>query len=164
MQYMYMGWSFNSGTDFFPGKLYHTVKWQQSGTCVNSVQVYVQNRRSVSPRIRSVESFQWTSTCSVSHISQWGGKCSSMCASISVSVWEKPVLKCTKCCKQLSESPAYINWRHLSGIPISKVDADPLKTTPTQAGHPPPTLWRTWPMCKKSFALTNIYQRGCTGS
>ena len=43
------------GLIFFSGKLYYVAKWQQSGTCRNSVQVYVQNRRSVSPRIRSVE-------------------------------------------------------------------------------------------------------------
>ena len=58
----YMGWSFNSGTDFFSGKLQYVVKWQQSGTRGNSVQVYVQNRRSVSPHIRSVEALGWTST------------------------------------------------------------------------------------------------------
>ena len=29
--------------------------------------------------------------------------------------------------------------RHLGGIPVSKMDADPLKTTPAQAGLPPPT-------------------------
>ena len=44
----------------------------------------------------------------------------------------------------------------LSGIPVSKVDADPLKTTPAQAGRPPPIPRRPWHMCEKSFALTNI--------
>jgi hypothetical protein len=29
--------------------------------------------------------------------------------------------------------------RSLSGIPVSKMDADSLKMTSTQAGHPPPT-------------------------
>jgi hypothetical protein len=60
-------------------------------------------------------------------------------ASISASVWGKLVLKHTKCCKQLSESSAQVNRRHLSGIPISKVEADPLKMTPAQGGSPPPT-------------------------
>ena len=67
---------------------------------------------------------------------------------------EKLVLKRTKCCKQLSDRPAYVNRRHLSGIPISKVDADPLKMTPAQAGLPPPTLRRRWHVCEKSFVLT----------
>ena len=57
----YVGWSFNSGTDFFPGKLWHVAKWQQSGTRGNSVQVYVQNRRFLSPHIPSVEALGWTS-------------------------------------------------------------------------------------------------------
>jgi hypothetical protein len=35
-----------------------------------------------------------------------GGESSAACASISVFVWGKLVLKHTKCCKQLSESPA----------------------------------------------------------
>ena len=40
------------------GKLYYVAKWQQSETRGKSVQVYVQNRRSVSPRIRSVEALE----------------------------------------------------------------------------------------------------------
>ena len=91
---------------------------------------------------------------SVRRISRWRRKCGSLCALISVSVWGKLVLKRTKCCKQLSEIE--VNRRHLSGIPVSKVDADPLKTTPTQAGLPPPTPRRPWHMCKKSFVLTDI--------
>jgi len=63
--WLYKAWSFNFGTDFFSQETSYVAKWQQSGTHVNSVQVYVQNRRLVSPRIRSVEAFQWTSTCSV---------------------------------------------------------------------------------------------------
>ena len=43
---------------------------------------------------------------SVRRISRYRRKCSSVCALISVSVWGKLVLKRTKCCKQLSESPA----------------------------------------------------------
>ena len=43
---------------------------------------------------------------SVRRISRWRRKCSNTCALISVSVWGKLVLKRTKCCKQLSESPA----------------------------------------------------------
>ena len=43
---------------------------------------------------------------SVRRISRWRRKYSSMCAFISVSVWGKLVLKRTKCCKQLLESPA----------------------------------------------------------
>jgi hypothetical protein len=39
---------------------------------------------------------------------------------------------------------------------VSKVDADPLKTTPAQAGRPPPTPRRLWHVCEKSFALTDI--------
>ena len=39
----------------FSGKLKYVAKWQQSGTRGKYVQVYVQNRRSVSPLIRSVE-------------------------------------------------------------------------------------------------------------
>jgi len=54
---------------------------------------------------------------------------------ISVSVWGKLVLKRTKCCKQLLESPAKVSQRHLSGIPISKVYADLLKMTP-RPGRP----------------------------
>ena len=42
---------------------------------------------------------------SVHRISRSRRKCYSMCALISVSVWGKLVLKRTKCCKQLSESP-----------------------------------------------------------
>ena len=71
------------------------MKWQQSGTCVNSVQEYVQNRKSVSPCIRSVKAYQWMSTCSVRCISWWRRKCGSVCASISVSVCGKLVLKRT---------------------------------------------------------------------
>jgi hypothetical protein len=100
------------------------------------VQVYLHNLKPVSP-------------C----ISWWRRKFSSVCASISVSVWGKLVLKCTKCCKQLLESPVYANQRHLSDIPVSKVDANPLKMTPTQAGSPPPTPRRPWHVCEKSFVL-----------
>jgi len=46
--------------------------------------------------------------------------------------------------------------RHLSGITISKGDADPLKTTPAQAGLPPPTPRRQWHVCKKTFVLNNV--------
>jgi hypothetical protein len=76
---------------------------------------------------------------SVRRISRWWRKCSSVCALISVSVWGKLVLKHTKCCMQLSEIPAEVDRRHLSGIPVSIVDADPLKTTPPprQAFHRP---------------------------
>ena len=38
----------------------------------------------------------------------------------------------------------------------SKVDADPLKMTPAQAGLPPPTLRRPWHVCEKSFMLTSV--------
>jgi len=51
----------------------------------------------------------------------------------------------------------------LSGIPFSKVDADPLKMTPARAGRLRLTP-RPWHMCEKSFALTDVYQRGCRGS
>jgi len=44
----------------------------------------------------------------------------------------------------------------LSGTPVSKVDADPLKTTPAQTGRPPPTPRRLWHVCEKSFALTDV--------
>ena len=44
----------------------------------------------------------------------------------------------------------------LSGIPVSKVDANPLKTTPAQAGRPPPTPRGLWHVCEKSFALTDV--------
>ena len=43
---------------------------------------------------------------SVRRISRWRRKCGSVCALISVSVWGKLLLKRTKRCKQLSESPA----------------------------------------------------------
>jgi hypothetical protein len=43
---------------------------------------------------------------SVRRISRRRRNCSSVGALISVSVWGKLVLKRTKCCKQLSESPA----------------------------------------------------------
>jgi len=46
---------------------------------------------------------------SVRRISRWRRKCSSVCALISVSIWGKLVLKCTKCCKQLLESPAKVD-------------------------------------------------------
>ena len=46
--------------------------------------------------------------------------------------------------------------RHLSGIPISKVDADPLKTTPAHSGLPPPIPRRPWHVCEKSFVLTDV--------
>ena len=38
----------------------------------------------------------------------------------------------------------------------SEVDADLLKTTPAQAGLPPPTPRRLWHVCEKSFVLTDI--------
>jgi hypothetical protein len=95
---LYIGWSFNSGTDFFWGS-YNT---QWSG---NSVEVYLHNQKPVSPCIRSLEASKWTYTCSVHCISRWR-KFSSMCASVSVCVWGQLVLKPTKCCKQPSESPA----------------------------------------------------------
>jgi hypothetical protein len=79
-----------------------------------------------------------------------------VCALISVSVWGKLVLKLTKRCKQLSESPAQVDRKHLSGIPFSKVDANPLKTIPAQSGLPPPTPRRPWHVCEKSFVLTDI--------
>jgi hypothetical protein len=60
---------------------------------------------------------------------------------------------CMKCCKQLSESRVYTTKRHLSDIPVSKVDADPLKMTPTQAGSLPSTPRRPWHVCEKSFVL-----------
>jgi len=48
-------------TDFSPGKK-SVARWQQKGKCGFSVQVYVQNRRCVSPCIQTVEAFQWMST------------------------------------------------------------------------------------------------------
>ena len=58
-----------------------------------------------------------------------------------------------------------VDRRHLSGIPVSKVNADPLKTTPAQAGLPPPTPRRPWHVCEKSFVLNESdYQRGCRRS
>ena len=84
------------------------------------------------------------------------GKCSSVCASISVSVCGKLVLKLMKCCKQLSESPAKVERRHFSGIPVGKVGAYPLKMTPAQSGRPPPTLRRPWHVCELSFVLIYI--------
>jgi len=80
-----------------------------------------------------------------------------VCAMIFVSVWGKLVLKRTKCCKQLSESPAQVDRRHLNGIPVSKVDADPLNSTPAQAGLPPPTPRRPWHVCEKSFVVTDFW-------
>ena len=117
---------------------------------------YLHNRKPVSPHIRSVEASQWTSACSVHRILRWRRKFNSLRASIYVSIWGKLVLKCTKCCKQLLESPTQVNRRHLSGIPVSKVDVDPLMMTPAQAGRLPPTLRRLWHVCKKSFALTDV--------
>ena len=43
------------GLIFFSGKLYYVEKWQKCGTRGKSVQVYVQNQKPLSPRIRSVE-------------------------------------------------------------------------------------------------------------
>ena len=45
---------------------------------------------------------------------------------------------------------------NLSGIPVSQVDADPLKMTPAQAGLPLPTPRRQWHVCEKSFVLTDV--------
>jgi len=65
------------GQIFFSGKLRYAAKWQQGRTGGNSVQVYVHNRKPVSPHIWSVEASQWTSTCSVS--SHDGGESSAAC-------------------------------------------------------------------------------------
>ena len=92
---------------------------------------------------------------SVRRISRWRGKCSSLCALIRVSfgktgaeTYEMLQVAFRESC--LSQSTT------LSGIPTSKVDADPLKTTPAQAGLPPPTPRRPWHVCEKSFVLTNV--------
>jgi len=102
-------------------------------------------------------------TCSVRSISQWRRKFSSVCASISVFVWGKTGAETYKMLQAAFGESCVSRSRHLSGIPVSKVDANPLRTTPAQSGRPPPTLRRPWHMCEKSFMLTDVYQRGCRG-
>jgi hypothetical protein len=144
----YEGWSFNCRTDFFRGSYNSQRSDNKAGqvatlckcTCITGSQYLTAFAmwKPLTERLPAV--------CVASHD---GGETSAhVCASISVSVWGKLVLKCTKCCKQLSESPPSVDQRHLSGLPISKMDADPLKTTPAQAVHPPLTPRRPWHMCE----------------
>ena len=100
---------------------------------------------------------------SLRRISRWRRNCSSVCIDFCfhlgktrAGTYEK--LQAAFAESRLSRSKTF-EWYSLS-----KVDAIPLKTTPAQAGLPPPTPRRPWHVCKKSFVLTDVYQRGCRRS
>ena len=96
----------NSGTDFFFREIIirseMATKWDMWQLCTS---VFAKPEVGISPH--SLCGGLWVNVYnSVRRISRWRRKCSSVCALISVSIWGKPVLKRTKCCKQFSESPA----------------------------------------------------------
>ena len=151
------------GLIFFSGKLY-VAKWQHSETRGNSVQVYVQNRRSASPRIHSVEALGWTSTtaCVAFHD---GGESAVACVHWflfpSGENWCWNVRNAASSFRRVLPK----SIRHLIGIPVSKVDADPLKMTPArQAFHLPHRGDRGTCARNRSCWLTSDYQRGCRRS
>ena len=103
---LYVDWTFNSGTDFFFREIIKrseiATEWDTWQLCTS---VCAKPEVSISPH--SLCGGPWVNVYnSVRRISRRRRKCSNVCALISVSVCGKLVLKRTKCCKQLSESPA----------------------------------------------------------
>ena len=152
----YVGWSFNSGTDFFPGIIIRSemaTAWDTWQLCTS---VCAKPEVGISPHC-SVEALGWTFTtvCVAFHD---GGESTAACVHWflfpSGENWCWNVLNAASSFRRVLPKSIEDIW---VVFPFQKWTPILRRRPPAQAGLPPPTPRTLWHVCEKSFVLTDVW-------